>query len=175
MLSLHFFPPLPLPFPSPPLSLLSFPPLPSLPSPPLPSPPLPSPPLSLPSLFPFTSPPLPSLHTQATLKSLQVSSASLACRGLMHSHDPTHSALGAGGAGGGGGNRWRPLHKPQWTSVSRQVTVLQCAKHIKFYVHVHQSPHCYMPVRTCTYSIATTVSLPEDCFCTWVSPHMVRR
>ena len=50
---------------------------------------------------------------QDTRASLLGYSTSVACRGLMHSNNPLHHSTSGG--------KWRPLHKPQWTAVNKQV------------------------------------------------------
>ena len=50
---------------------------------------------------------------QDTRASLLGYSTSVACRGLMHSSNPLHHSTSGG--------KWRPLHKPQWTAVNKQV------------------------------------------------------
>lgn len=70
---------------------------------------------------------------------LQQYAAAVATRGLIHSNS-TRARFSSGGSGLG----WKPLHKPQWYSVMKQVILIQL---VAFYLrHMAIIQHF-----TCTY------------------------
>ena len=57
-------------------------------------------------------------------QTLRAYAASVAARGLIHSNS-TKSGIGGNTSSGSG---WKPLHKPQWFAVNKQVNGIQCIK-----------------------------------------------